>query len=175
MARRPLVRDVTLVAVAATVVALLPTAHAAVLYEIRWWSLVTLSRYVHDAEQETERGERRGRGVMVYEPLDGERRHLRFSGPEGHGEGVLGPAAPEWLVFPTALEVGAPPPPQHLTSGSVRYEGDPGRPTLIEITFVEGFICRATPAACEGIASWSREFAATAIPATSPPGAGPGQ
>ena len=68
MARRPLVRDVTLVAVAATVVALLPTAHAAVLYEIRWWSLVTLSRYVHDAEQETERGERRGRGVMVYEP-----------------------------------------------------------------------------------------------------------
>jgi hypothetical protein len=171
---RGLVRDVTLVVVAATAVAALPTAQAAALYEIRWWSLVTLSRYVRD-EQETVRGERRGGGVMVYEPLDGGRHHVRFSGPEGDGEGVLGPAAPEWLVFPAALEVGAPPPPQHLTSGTVRYEGDPARPTLIEITFVEGFICRATSAACDGVASWSREFTATATPATSPPGAGPGR
>ena len=174
MARRP-VRDVTLVVLAATAVAALPTAQPAALYEIRWWSLVTLSRYVRDDEQETVRGERRGRGVMVDEPLDGGRRHVRFSGPEGDGEGVLGPAAPEWLAFPVALEVGAPPPPPHLTTGTVRYEGDPARPTLIEITFVEGFICRATPAACDGVASWSREFAATATPAASPPGPGPGR
>jgi hypothetical protein len=158
-------RDVTLLLVAATAVAALPTPEAAVFYEIRWWSLVTLSRFV-DEEQETVRGERRGQGRMVYEPLGEGRSYIRFEGAAGDGEGVLGPTAPEWLVFPTALDVGMPPPPPHLTTGTVSYVGDPARPEMIEITFVEGFICRATPAACDGVASWSREFAATATPTT---------
>jgi hypothetical protein len=110
---------------------------------------------------------------MLHEPLGDGRSYIRFSGPEGGGEGVLGPTAPEWLVFPTAVAVGVPPPPPHLTSGTVHYVGDPARPELIEITFVEGFICRATPAACGGIASWSREFAATATPATPAESTGP--
>ena len=169
-ARRRLVRDVTLVVVAVTAVVALPTTQAAVLYDISWWSLVTISRYV-GAEQETERGERHGQGRMLYEPLGDGRSHIRFVGPEGEGEGVLGPTAPEWLVFPTELPVGAPPPPPHLTTGTVRYIGNPESPERIEITFVEGFICRATPAACEGIASWSRELAATATPSV--PGDGP--
>jgi len=172
--RRGLVRDVTLIVVAATAVAALPTTQAAGLYEIQWWSLVTLSRYV-GGEQETVRGERRGQGRMVYEPLGDDRSYIRFSGPEGDGEGVLGATGPEWLVFPTAVTVGAPPPPPHLTTGTVRHVGDPARPAAIEITFVEGFICRATPAACDGVASWSREFAATATPATPAEGTTPGR
>lgn len=164
-ARRRLVRDVTLVVVAATAVVALPTARAAVLYEITWWSVVTVSRYVGD-EPQMARDARHGKAPMVYAPLGDGRSYIRFGGPEGDGEGVLGPTAPEWLVFPTALPVGAPPSPPHLTTGSVRYVGDPERPQLIEITFVEGFICRATPAACEGVASWSRELAATATRTT---------
>lgn len=168
-AHRRLVRDVTLAVVAATTVVALPTTRAAVLYDISWWSLVTISRYV-GGEQETLRGERRGQGRMLYEPLGDGRGHIRFVGPDGEGEGVLGPTAPEWLVVPTALPTGAPPPPPHLTTGTVRYIGDRERPERIEITFVEGFICRAMPAACDGIASWSRELAATAT--LRPPGEG---
>jgi hypothetical protein len=163
-ARRRLRRDVTLVVVAATAVAALPTTRAATLYEITWWSVVTVSRYVGE-ERQTARDERQGQGRMVYEPLGGGRAHIRFAGPDGEGEGVLGPTAPEWLLFPTALAVGAPPPP-HLTTGSVRYVGSPEQPEAIEIAFVEGFICRATPAACEGVASWSRELVATATRTT---------
>lgn len=169
-ARRRLVRDVTLVVVAAMAVVALPTTSAAILYDVSWWSLVTISRYV-GGEQETVRGERQGQGLMLYEPLGEGRAYIRFAGPDGEGEGVLGPTAPEWLVFPTALPAGAPPPPPHLTTGTVRYVGDPAHPERIEITFVEGFICRATPAACDGIASWSRELAATAIPSPSEEGA----
>jgi len=165
----------TLIVVAATAVAALPTTQAAEVYEIRWWSLVTLSRYV-GGEQETVRGERRGRGRMVYQPLGDGRSYIRFGGPEGDGDGILGPTRPEWLVFPAAIEVGAPPPPPHLTTGTVHYVGDPARPAMIEITFVEGFICRATPDACDGVASWSREFAAIATPATPAEGtAAPGR
>lgn len=163
--RPRLVRDVTLLVAAATAMVALPSPPAAVLYEIRWWSLVTLSRFVGD-EQQTVRGERRGQGRMVYEPLGDGRSYIRFGGAGGDGEGILGPTAPEWLVVPAALDVGTPPPPPHLTTGTVSYVGDPARPETIEITFVEGFICRATPDACDGVASWSREFAATAMPTT---------
>ena len=30
------------------------------------------------------------------------------------------------------------------------------------VTYVEGFICRSTPAVCEGVAMWERRFEATA-------------
>lgn len=170
-----IVRDMALLAAASAAIVVLPPASlAAELYHIEWWSLVKISRFVGN-EQETVRGERRGRGRLVYEPLSNGRRYIRFESPEGGGEGVLGPTAPEWLVFPTAFPAGAPPPPPHLTTGTVSYVGDPAHPELIEITFVEGFICRATPPACDGVASWSREFAATVTPAAPPDGAASGR
>jgi hypothetical protein len=46
----------------------------------------------------------------------------------------------------------------HLSGGTFEFSGDPERPESFTVSFVEGFICRSTPAVCDGVAMWERRF-----------------
>ncbi len=87
---------------------------------------------------------------------------LEFGGPEGGGEGYIGPAGPTALVFPSPLTVPVPPPLPHLTGGSFELRGTANRPEGFRLDYVEGFICRATPRVCGGVAMWEQRFEARA-------------
>ena len=46
----------------------------------------------------------------------------------------------------------------HLSGGAFDFKGDPERPDAFTVSYVEGFICRATPPVCSGVAMWERRF-----------------
>lgn len=63
-------------------------------------------------------------------------------------------------------DVGRPPAPPHLTSGTFQAVGDPQRPKAFELAWAEGFICRTMPATCGNVTAWSRELTGRATLAT---------
>jgi hypothetical protein len=131
-------------------------------FEMEWTSFARAARW--EGEQiVTTGGELSGHGVARLVATDTRSVvRLVFSGEEGAGSGLIGPNGPMAFEFPTAVAVGVPPPVPHLSGGTFEVSGDPRRPEGFAVSYVEGFICRATPAACGGVSMWERRFEARA-------------
>jgi hypothetical protein len=126
-------------------------------YRFDWQSFARLSRW-DGVEVVTESGSRAGTGSARLIPIGPGAFRLEFQGPEGEGSGLIGPAGPSAFYFPTAVEVGIPPAPPHLSGGSFTADGDPDHPDGFELHFVEGFICHAHPKTCNNVVGWERSF-----------------
>ncbi|HXH83332.1 MAG TPA: hypothetical protein VNN07_10420 [Candidatus Tectomicrobia bacterium] len=130
-------------------------------YDIDWTVSARLTRW-HDGQTVTTTAERRGRGVARLVRVAPEVLRIDFSGEDGEGQGYVGPAGPTAFVFPPAMPLPGPPALPHLTGGSFELLGPPDHPSGFRVDYVEGFICRATPAVCGGVAMWEQHFAARA-------------
>jgi hypothetical protein len=127
-------------------------------YRFDWESFARISRW-EGADVVTSSGSLAGTASARLVPLGPGAYRLEFQGPNGEGNGLIGPAGPSAFYFPTAVEVGIPPAPPHLSGGTFEVDGDPERPEGFEVRFVEGFICHAAlPATCGNVAGWERSF-----------------
>jgi hypothetical protein len=134
---------------------------AAVFYDFEWRSTAMLSRF-EAGDTVTSRGELGGKGRLRLTTLQDGRLHFAFWSPEGSGEGDIVGDSLQSVRFPAPLDVGTPPAPPHLTSGTFRPVGDPRRPAAFEVAWAEGFICRTTPATCGNVTAWARELSGRA-------------
>jgi hypothetical protein len=127
-------------------------------YEMTWTAFGRQSGYRDHDAQPVAAGERSGRAVARLRRVSPGVLRLEWQGPEGGGRGLIGPAGPTAFEFPSPLPVAGPPAMPHLSGGSFEYSGDPERPDTFTVAYVEGFICRSTPAVCGGVAMWERRF-----------------
>jgi hypothetical protein len=142
----------------AVALAVAPAAAGPGVFDLEWTSFARAGRW-EGAEVVTTGGELSGRATARLAPTGTPSLiRLVFSGESGHGDGLIGPNGPTSFTFPTAVPVGTPPAPPHLTGGTFEVRGDPKRPEGFVVSFVEGFICRATPRACGGVSMWERRF-----------------
>ena len=127
-------------------------------FELEWTSFARVARW--EGEQVvTAGGEMSGRGVARLVATNTRSVvRLVYTGKDGTGSGLIGPNGPMAFEFPTAVTVGTPPAVPHLSGGTFEVSGDPRRPDGFVVSYVEGFICRATPAACGGVSMWERRF-----------------
>ena len=132
-------------------------AASEVVYSLDWESFARMSRW-DGSEVITDSGSLAGSGSARLIPIGPGAFRLEFQGPDGEGNGLIGPAGPSAFYFPTAVEVGIPPAPPHLSGGTFKADGDPARPEGFEVHFVEGFICHARPQTCNNVAGWERSF-----------------
>lgn len=130
-------------------------------YRFEWRSFTSRTEW-KAGEPVTTRGELTGRGTAILEPLANGLYRLSFTTDNGSGSGIVGRGVPEQLIFPVAVQVGAPPPPPHLVAGWFKPNGDGPAPDGFEIVYTEGFICRTTPDRCDGVTTWERTFSARA-------------
>jgi hypothetical protein len=137
------------------------TAPPGTFYDWEWRSTAMLSRW-EAGDTVTTRGELAGRGRLRLTPQRDGRMHFAFWSPEGNGEGDIVGDHLEDVRFPVPLDVGHPPAPPHLTSGTYKPVGDPQRPEGFEIAWAEGFICRTSPATCGNVTAWARELSGRA-------------
>jgi len=127
-------------------------------WDFEWTSFARTAHWQGD-QVVTSDGERTGRGVArVVATETPTVLRLTFTSESGAGSGLIGPEGPMAFEFPTAVQVGSPPSVPHLTGGSLEPQGDPKRPNGFVVSYVEGFICRSTPAACGGVSMWERRF-----------------
>jgi hypothetical protein len=126
-------------------------------YRLDWRSYARVSRW-DGSEVVTRSGTLAGTGTARLIPIGSDGFRLEFSGPQGAGNGLIGPAGPSAFYFPTAVEVGIPPAPPHLSGGTFQADGDPRYPDGFEVHFVDGFICHAHPTTCENVVGWERAF-----------------
>lgn len=145
------------VALAAAFLLIAQTAPPGLFYDFEWRSAAMLSRW-EGGDTVTSRGELTGKGRLRLTRLRDGHWHFAFWSPEGAGEGDIVDDRLQSVSFPAALDVGRPPAPPHLTSGTFKPIGDPARPAAFELTWAEGFICRTTPATCGNVTSWAREL-----------------
>ena len=103
-------------------------------------------------------GERSGQAVARLVRVGPTVFRLEFTGADGSGRGFIGPAGPTSFVFPSPLPIAGPPALPHLSGGAFEFDGDRERPEAFTVSYVEGFICRSTPAVCDGVAMWERRF-----------------
>jgi hypothetical protein len=133
-------------------------ATSEVVYRFDWQSFARLSRW-DGADVVTDTGSLTGTGSARLIPIGPGAFRLEFRGPDGEGAGMIGPAGATAFSFPTAVAVGMPPAPPHLSGGTFEVNGDPGQPDAFEVYFVEGFICHAArPQTCDNVAGWERSF-----------------
>jgi len=149
------------VALAAAFLLVAQTAPPGALYDFEWRSVAMLSRW-QAGDTVTDRAALSGKGRLRLTRLGNDRWHFAFWGPEGQGEGDIVGDRLQDVSFPVPLDVGTPPAPPHLTSGTFRADGDPRRPVGFELEWAEGFICRTSPATCGNVTSWSRELSGRA-------------
>jgi hypothetical protein len=133
------------------------TTPPGVLYDFEWRSGAMLSRW-EAGETVTDRRELTGRGRLRLTRASDGRLHFSFWGPDGRGEGDIVGERVQAAKFPVAIDVGRPPAPSHLKSGTFRAIGDPRRPTEFDLEWAEGFICRTAPNRCGNVTAWSREL-----------------
>jgi hypothetical protein len=126
-------------------------------YHFDWESFARLSRW-DGADVVSDTGSLAGTGRARLIPIGPGAFRLEFQGPDGEGAGLIGPVGASAFSFPTAVEVGMPPAPPHLSAGTFEVSGDPERPDGFEVHFVEGFICHARPQTCNNVAGWERSF-----------------
>jgi hypothetical protein len=140
----------------AVVLAVTPTATG--VFDLEWTSFARAARW-NGEEVITTDGQLSGHAVARLMPTaTSSILRFTFSGESGAGGGLIGPSGPTAFDFPTAVTVGTPPAPPHLSGGTFEVRGDPGRPEGFVVSYVEGFICRATPKACGGVTMWERRF-----------------
>jgi hypothetical protein len=140
------------------VLAATATEAAAPEYDLAWTTFAREARWKGGETQPVAAGERSGRAVARLTRVRAGVLRLEWRGPEGRGFGLIGPAGPTSFTFPSPLPIDGPPPLPHLSGGSFDFSGDPERPETFSVSYVEGFICRATPAMCSGVAMWERRF-----------------
>jgi hypothetical protein len=107
-------------------------------------------------------GERSGTGVARLLRVSPTVLRLEWQGADGDGRGLIGPTGPTSFEFPSPLPPAGPPPLPHLSGGEYQFTGDRDRPATFTVVYVEGFICRSTPTACDGVSMWERRLEATA-------------
>jgi hypothetical protein len=134
------------------------TSAAAPEYEMTWTAFARQSGWRDQDTQPVAAGEQSGRAIARLIRVSPGVLRLEWQGPEGGGRGMIGPAGPTDFQFPSPLPIAGPPAIPHLSGGSFEYSGDPERPDTFTVSYVEGFICRSTPAVCDGVAMWERRF-----------------
>src|SRR5438093_4271255 len=145
--------------VAATLVLTATAAEAAALeYDLIWTTFARETRWAGDEKRPVAAGERSGRALARLTRIRPGVLRLEWRGEGGDGSGLIGPAGPTSFTFPSPLVIAGPPPVPHLTGGAFDFKGDPERPDAFTVSYVEGFICRATPPVCSGVAMWERRF-----------------
>lgn len=127
-------------------------------YDLTWTTFAREARWRNGEAQPVAAGERSGRAVARLTRVQPGVLRLDWSGEGGDGSGLIGPAGPTRFTFPSPLVIAGPPPLPHLSGGSFEFSGDPERPESFEVSYVEGFICRSTPAVCSGVQMWERRF-----------------
>jgi len=148
---------VWLVAVALTLGAATPETPGSD-YDLVWTAFAREVRWKTGESQPVAAGERSGRArARLTRTRPGVLR-LEWQGEGGDGPGLIRPAGPTSFTFPSPLVIAGPPPVPHLSGGAFDFKGDPERPDAFTVSYVEGFICRATPPVCSGVAMWERRF-----------------
>ena len=148
-------------AVALWVGAALPATPASD-YDLVWTAFAREVRWQQGDSQPVAAGERSGRAKARLIHLRPGVMRLEWRGEGGDGSGLIGPAGPTSFTFPSPLVIVGPPPLPHLSGGAFDFSGDPERPETFTVSYVEGFICRAAPPVCAGVAMWERRFEARA-------------
>lgn len=131
-------------------------------YDLAWTASARQAGWRDEEARPVAAGERSGKGVAHLVRVGPTVFRLEWQGPDGSGGGLIGPAGPVDFHFPSPLPIAGPPALPHLSGGAFDFQGDPEQPETFTVTYVEGFICRSTPAVCEGVAMWERRFEATA-------------
>ena len=127
-------------------------------YDFVWTSFAREVRWQSGESQPVAAGERSGRALARLTRMRPGVMRLEWQGEGGDGSGLIGPAGPTSFTFPSPIVIGGPPPVPHLSGGAFDFSGDPERPETFTVSYVEGFICRATPPVCAGVAMWERRF-----------------
>ncbi|HEX6211542.1 MAG TPA: hypothetical protein VF136_12240 [Methylomirabilota bacterium] len=131
-------------------------------YDLSWTASARQAGWQGEDARPVAAGERSGTAVARLVRVGPRVVRLEWQGPEGNGRGLLGPAGPSDFHFPSPLEITGPPALPHLSGGTFEFSGDPQQPDSFTVSYVEGFICRSTPAACDGVAMWERRLEASA-------------
>jgi hypothetical protein len=127
-------------------------------YDLTWTAFAREARWKDGQPQPVAAGERSGRGVAWLTPAGPGILRLEWRGEGGDGSGLIGPAGPTSFTFPSPIVIAGPPPLPHLSGGDFDFSGDPAQPQTFTVSYVEGFICRASPKICAGVAMWERRF-----------------
>ena len=144
--------------VASLTVTVATSAAAPPEYELTWMSFARQSGWRDSETTPVAAGERSGHAVARLVAVSPTVLRLEWQGPDGAGRGLIGPAGPTDFQFPSPLPIAGPPAMPHLSGGSFEYSGNPQQPDSFTVSYVEGFICRSTPAVCDGVAMWERRF-----------------
>jgi hypothetical protein len=131
-------------------------------YDLVWTVFAREVRWQQGDSQPVAAGERSGHARARLQRVRPGVMRLEWRGEGGDGSGLIGPAGPTSFTFPSPLVLAGPPPLPHLSGGSFDFSGDPERPQTFTVSYVEGFICRATPPVCAGVAMWERRLEARA-------------
>ena len=131
-------------------------------YDLVWTAFAREVRWQQGDSRPVAAGERSGRARARLTRVRPGVLRLEWRGEGGDGSGLIGPAGPTSFTFPSPLVIAGPPPLPHLSGGAFDFSGDPERPETFTVSYVEGFICRATPPVCAGVAMWERRFEARA-------------
>jgi len=131
-------------------------------YDLIWTAFAREVRWRQGESQPVAAGERSGRARARLIRVRAGVLRLEWQGEGGDGSGLIGPAGPTSFSFPSPLVITGPPPVPHLSGGAFDFSGDPEQPETFTVSYVEGFICRATPPVCAGVAMWERRFDARA-------------
>jgi hypothetical protein len=143
---------------AATLTAAAAAVAAPAEYELTWTSFARQAAWRDQEAQPVEAGERTGQALARLVRVSPGILRLEWRSPDGNGRGLIGPAGPTDFHFPSPLPIAGPPALPHLSGGAFEFSGDPERPDTFTVSYVEGFICRSTPAVCAGVAMWERRF-----------------
>jgi hypothetical protein len=137
-------------------------ANTLVEYDLTWTVFARQTAWQDQDARPVAAGERSGSGVARLVRIGPTVLRLEWQGPDGGGRGLIGPAGPTDFHFPSPLPITGPPALPHLSGGAFEFSGDPDHPDTFRVSYVEGFICRSTPAVCDGVAMWERRFEASA-------------
>ena len=131
-------------------------------YDLTWTAFARQAGWQDHDARPVAASERSGRAVARLVRVGPTVLRLEWQGPDGDGRGFIGPAGPSDFQFPSPLPISGPPALPHLSGGTFEFSGDPERPETFRLSYVEGFICRSTPAVCDGVAMWERRLEASA-------------
>ena len=131
-------------------------------YDFVWTVFAREVRWEHGDQQLVAAGERSGHARARLSRVRPGVLRLEWRGEGGDGSGLIGPAGPTSFTFPSPLVIAGPPALPHLSGGAFDWSGERERPDSFTVSYVEGFICRAAPAVCAGVAMWERRFEARA-------------
>ena len=138
------------------------SATAPLEYDLTWTAFARQAGWEGQDTRPVAAGERSGTAIARLARVGPTVLRLEWQGPEGNGRGLIGPAGPVDFHFPSPLPITGPPALPHLSGGTFEVTGDPEQPETFTVSYVEGFICRATPAVCDGVAMWERRLEASA-------------